>query len=106
MCIHNKVSWHSILRAVANLQPGFIEDEDYTALWNNLREEISLVKCTTPGPGQGSFGHITGGYDAGYYGYAVSSPLSPSTLITNFQIHLLAGVRRGHVCDRVQESAT
>ena len=44
------------------------EPDDYTLLWNNLREKISLVKSGQPIAGQGSFGHITGGYDAGYYG--------------------------------------
>ncbi|KAJ3555465.1 hypothetical protein NM688_g2565 [Phlebia brevispora] len=41
---------------------------DYTKLWNELREQISFVKGDKPTPGQGTFGHIAGGYDAGYYG--------------------------------------
>lgn len=41
---------------------------DYTKLWNKLREQISLVLGGEDKHGQGSFGHITGGYDAGYYG--------------------------------------
>ena len=44
------------------------EPTDYTNLWNEMREHISLVSAGKPTPGQGSFGHIAGGYDAGYYG--------------------------------------
>lgn len=32
-----------------------------------MREKISLVSASRPTPGQGTFGHITGGYDAGMY---------------------------------------
>ncbi|KZV91240.1 zincin [Exidia glandulosa HHB12029] len=49
------------------------ESEDYTKLWARLREETSLVKGpAVDTPGQGSFAHLTGDYDAGYYGYAYS----------------------------------
>ncbi|KDQ17393.1 hypothetical protein BOTBODRAFT_105721 [Botryobasidium botryosum FD-172 SS1] len=48
-------------------------DVDYSKMWCDMRETISLVKTGDKiTPGQGSFGHIVGGYDAGYYGYAYS----------------------------------
>lgn len=45
-----------------------LESEDYTEVYNDLRETVSLVKVGRKCPGQGSFAHLTGGYDAGYYG--------------------------------------
>ncbi|KAJ7644086.1 metallopeptidase MepB [Roridomyces roridus] len=59
--------------------------EDYTLLWNNLREKISLVKSDKPCPGQGSFGHISGGYDAGYYGYLYSLVFAADMYSTVFK---------------------
>ncbi|KAE9403952.1 zincin [Gymnopus androsaceus JB14] len=61
------------------------EDEDYTALWGSLRESISLVKSGKPTPGQGTFGHITGGYDAGYYGYTYSLVFAADMYATVFK---------------------
>ncbi|KAJ6619446.1 hypothetical protein B0H10DRAFT_2025622 [Mycena sp. CBHHK59/15] len=61
------------------------EGEDYTLLWNKLRERISLVKSGKPCPGQGSFGHISGGYDAGYYGYTYSLVFATDMYSTIFK---------------------
>ncbi|KII91059.1 hypothetical protein PLICRDRAFT_684635 [Plicaturopsis crispa FD-325 SS-3] len=47
------------------------EYTDYTKLWNELRESMTMLKGQ-PGPGQAGFGHLVGGYDVGYYGYAYS----------------------------------
>ncbi|KAJ3875744.1 hypothetical protein F5051DRAFT_333312 [Lentinula edodes] len=64
---------------------GSLEDQDYTALWNSLRESISLVKSGKLTPGQGTFGHITGGYDAGYYGYTYSLVFAADMYATIFK---------------------
>ncbi|KDQ62378.1 hypothetical protein JAAARDRAFT_189705 [Jaapia argillacea MUCL 33604] len=58
---------------------------DYTALWNGLRESISLVKGGKATPGQATFGHITGGYDAGYYGYMYSLVFAADMYATVFK---------------------
>lgn len=58
---------------------------DYTNLWTEMRERISLVKSSEPQPGQGSFGHIVGGYDAGYYGYTYSLVFAADMYRTVFQ---------------------
>jgi len=59
--------------------------EDYTQLWNNLREKLSLVRYDKPCSGQGTFGHITGGYDAGYYGYTYSLVFAADMYATVFK---------------------
>ncbi|KIJ54259.1 hypothetical protein M422DRAFT_154020 [Sphaerobolus stellatus SS14] len=62
------------------------QSEDLTALWNNLRESISLVKNDKEfKPGQGSFGHLMGGYDAGYYGYMYSLVFAADMYATVFK---------------------
>jgi Zn-dependent oligopeptidase len=45
------------------------EPEDYAALFNRLKGSLHLVTPhDPPPPAHAAFGHILGGYDAGYYG--------------------------------------
>jgi len=75
--------------------------EDYTTLWNTLREKISLVKAKKPSPGQGTFGHITGGYDAGYYGYTYSLVFAADMYATVFKADPLDPVRGKRYRDKI-----
>ncbi|KAF8349335.1 metallopeptidase MepB [Amanita rubescens] len=77
------------------------EPADYTKLWNDLRESISLVKSGKPCPGQGSFGHITGGYDAGYYGYTYSLVFAADMYATVFKPDPLDPVRGKQYRDKI-----
>jgi len=62
------------------------EPTDYTNLWNELRQEISLVVGPEkPIPGQGTFAHLVGGYDAGYYGYLYSLVFAADMYATVFK---------------------
>jgi len=61
------------------------EATDYTDLWNDMRESISLVRSGKRTPGQGTFAHITGGYEAGYYGYMYSLVFAADMYATVFK---------------------
>ncbi|KDR82739.1 hypothetical protein GALMADRAFT_238246 [Galerina marginata CBS 339.88] len=59
--------------------------DDYTQLWCSLRNKISLVEHEKECPGQSTFAHITGGYDAGYYGYTYSLVFAADMYATVFK---------------------
>ncbi|OQO05510.1 hypothetical protein B0A48_09279 [Cryoendolithus antarcticus] len=69
-----------------------IEDLDASALYNRLRKEISHIDGPEAlgedynwGNGQATFGHLIGGYDAGYYGYLSSQVYSTDMFYSVFK---------------------
>ncbi|RKP26779.1 soluble angiotensin II-binding protein-like protein [Syncephalis pseudoplumigaleata] len=61
------------------------ETLDTTALWAKLREEVTLIKNMPDTWGASTFGHIMGGYDAGYYGYLWSEVFSADMFFSRFE---------------------
>ncbi|KAF3160296.1 hypothetical protein TWF225_006351 [Orbilia oligospora] len=64
------------------------ENIDSSATYNNLRSEIAgLDGPADPkfGQGQTTFGHLMGGYDAGYYGYLWSLVFASDMYFTGFK---------------------
>ncbi|KAJ8581437.1 hypothetical protein M405DRAFT_751798, partial [Rhizopogon salebrosus TDB-379] len=57
---------------------------EYTQLWNDLRESISIVKGGDLQPGQGISRHGVSGYDADYYGYSTTSLCLPADVYATF----------------------
>jgi thimet oligopeptidase len=57
---------------------------DTTAVWNNVSEELTPMPTLAGTRPQASFGHLMGGYDAGYYGY-LWSQVYAQDLFTAFQ---------------------
>lgn len=46
---------------------------------------VSIITNSPPGHGQTTFGHLIGGYDAGYYGYLSSQVYSADMFYTVFE---------------------
>ena len=69
-----------------------LESVDTTILYNKLRAEIAILDGPEAvgmpwdwGHGQACFGHLIGGYDAGYYGYLSSQVYSMDMFYSVFE---------------------
>ncbi|CAO3589912.1 unnamed protein product [Absidia cylindrospora] len=101
--INRIIKAKNVNAAVANLRQLFFgifdmtihtsEDEhlDSTRVYNDLRKEISLVDAPKGSCGQAAFGHLMGGYDAGYYGYMWSKVFSSDMFFSKFEKNPLSG---------------
>lgn len=73
-----------------------IESMDISSKYNSLRKEIAQLEGPEVlgqnfawGHGEATFGHLIGGYDAGYYGYLRYAHYPPFTCLQSLTICLL-----------------
>jgi len=69
------------------------EVKNSTELYGELQKRIALIEMTPGTHPQASFGHLMGGYDAGYYGY-LWSEVYAQDMLTRFE-------KRGLLSDEV-----
>ena len=76
--------------------PGLADQIEPAIEYNKLRTEISGLDGPEGGDleygnGQATFGHLMGGYDAGYYGYLWSQVFSMDMFYTVFRVDPMNG---------------
>lgn len=59
--------------------------QDLNELWRQLRDDVSLIPNPADTFPAATFGHIMGGYDAGYYGYLWSQVFSADMYYSRFK---------------------
>jgi Zn-dependent oligopeptidase len=62
-----------------------LASQDINEYWHTLKEEVSLIPSTAKTWPVAAFGHIMGGYDAGYYGYMWSLVYSADMFYSRFK---------------------
>jgi len=58
---------------------------DTTAIWADMREDVTLIPPIPNTAPAAAFGHIMGGYDVGYYGYQWSAVFAADMFYTRFK---------------------
>ncbi|KAI9197197.1 Thimet oligopeptidase [Polychytrium aggregatum] len=83
---------------------GLAENEsvDVRSLWQQLMAEVTLIPGIEGTCGAATFGHIMGGYDAGYYGYLWSEVYSTDLFETMFsEENILNGIHGRAYRDKI-----